>query len=161
MLIFAVLSLILLCFSFVLVVGPPYLPTLTPQVTLALDMLDLKPGQTLLELGSGDGKVLLAAASRGLNAVGYELNPLLVIWSRLRLWRYRKQVKVKWGNFWQAQWPPADGIYTFLLQKYTAQLDKKIVQYPHKPFKLVNFAFTMEHKQPKRAEKGLYYYEYL
>jgi hypothetical protein len=66
-------SVVLVCFGLVLIVGAPYLPTLTPQVEAALDMLDLKPGQTMLELGCGDGKVLIAAAKRGWHCVGYEL----------------------------------------------------------------------------------------
>lgn len=154
--------LVLACFSFVLLFGAPYLPTLGPQVTAALDMLDLQPGQTMLELGCGDGIVVLAAARRGLKVVGYELNPLIAFVAWLRTWRYHKngQVKIVWGNFWNQKWPAAEGIFTFLLQKYTAQLDKKIVQYPHKPVKLVSFAFSIVDRQPVRNEQGLYLYEY-
>ena len=36
--------------------GPPYLPTLAPNLKTALDLLDLKSGQTVLDLGSGDGR---------------------------------------------------------------------------------------------------------
>ena len=71
------LAVILLCFSGVLLVGAPYLPTLTPQVAAALELAALRPGETLLELGCGDGKVLIAAAQQGYRAVGYELNPIL------------------------------------------------------------------------------------
>lgn len=150
------------CFGFVLLFGAPYLPTLRPQVELALDMLKLEPGQTLLELGCGDGGVVLAAARRGLNVVGYELNPLMAAVAWLRTWRYHKngQVRVVWGNFWRQSWPPAEGIFTFLLQKYTADLDTKIIQYPHKPVKLVSFAFTIEGRKPVRSAQGLYLYQY-
>ncbi len=153
---------ILGCFSFVLLFGAPYLPTLKPQVTAALDMLNLQPGQTLLELGCGDGIVVLAAAQRGLKVVGYELNPLVAFIAWLRTWRYHKngQVKIVWGNFWRQTWPPADGIFTFLLQKYTAQLDTKITQYPYRPVKLVSFAFSIVGRKPSRNERGLYLYEY-
>jgi SAM-dependent methyltransferase len=149
-----------LCFSFVLLRGAPYLPTLKPQIKTALDLLDLKEGQTMLELGCGDGRVLIAAAQRGWKVVGYELNPLLAAVCWLRTRRYKGQVKVVCGDFWQANWPEADGIFTFLLQKYTKQLNTKIVQNSTKPVKLVSFAFYIPDKQPTVEKDGLYLYEY-
>lgn len=153
-------ALVIICFAGVLLAGAPYLPTLKPQVKTALELADLKPGQTLLELGCGDGRVLLAAAKQGLNAVGYELNPLMVLIAWLRTRRYRRQVKVVWGNFWQADWPPAGAIFTFLLPRYMAKLDKKCIQYPDKPVKLISFAFKIPGKKVKTHRKGIYLYDY-
>ncbi len=149
-------------FGFVVFFGAPYLPTLGRQVEEALDLLDLQPGQTLLELGSGDGKMLRAAAKRGITCVGYELNPILVLISKVVTWRYRKLVTVKTANFWSVQWPPADGIYVFLLQKYMSKLDTKCAQQAkeHGLLKLVSFAFTIPGVRIKKTSKGLYYYEY-
>lgn len=158
---FLVVAGLILIFGLVVLVGAPYLPTLQPNVTEALKLTGLKPGQTLLELGSGDGRVLLAAAKQGIHGVGYELNPLLVLWSKLTTWRYRKLVVVKWSNYWLAKWPEADAIYTFLLQKYMKKLDKKIVQtYAGKNIKLVSLAFTIPGKTPTKQIKGLYLYTY-
>ncbi len=149
-----------LLFGFVLFFGAPYLPTLKKQKEAALDLLDLRPGQTLLELGSGDGRVLKAAAKRGLNSVGYELNPLLVVFSWFSTLRYRKQVKIIWGNYWTQQWPRTDGIFVFLLNKYMVKLDKKITQQYERPVKLVSFAFSIPKKKPIAKQAGLYLYMY-
>src|SRR5438105_4258164 len=119
--IWLVLLVILLCFAVVVLFGAPYLPTLKPQVKTALELADLKPGQTLLELGCGDGRVLIAAAKRGCNAVGYELNPIMAAFCWLRTRRYRRQIRVVWGDFWQKTWPPADAIFTFLLPKFMSR----------------------------------------
>ncbi len=151
---------IILAFGHVLLFGAPYLPTLKKQMEMALDLLDLKPGQTVLELGCGDGRVLIAAAKRGLNAIGYELNPLLALIAWLRAWRWRGQVRVVWGNYWTANWQPANGIFVFLLGKYMKKLDKKIVQYNHKPVKLVSFAFKIPGKPIAKKQQGLYLYRY-
>lgn len=154
--------LIIFCFAFVLLFGAPYVPTLPEQSEIAMDMIDLKPGETLLELGSGDGKVLIAAAERGWNVVGVELNPILVIVSRLRTWRYRKQVRVVWGNLWHTQkWPKSEGIFVFLLPKYMEKLDKEIATWHTQPVTLVSFAFPIPHKSTARKHKlGVYVYEY-
>lgn len=154
---------IVVCYTFVIFFGAPFLPTLSPQVKAALELAKLKPGQTLLELGSGDGRVMLAAARSGLNVIGYELNPLLVVYSRLRTWRYRKQVKVVWGNFWRHKLPKSDGIFVFLLDRYMARLDKKIIQDLGRGVKLVSFAFKVPGRRVSSTSKsanGLYLYKY-
>ncbi len=159
--IFVVLGLtLMICFAGVLLFGAPYLPTLKPQVLVALQLADMKPGQTLIELGCGDGKILIAAAKQGMLVVGYELNPLLagICWLRTR--RYRTQVKVVCADFWRVEWPPAEAIFTFLLPKYMKKLDTKITQYNHKPVKLVSFAFQIPNKTFAGSLQGVYRYDY-
>lgn len=155
-------GMIVICFGFVLLFGAPYVPTLSNQAKIAMDMIDLKPGQTLLELGCGDGKILLAAAERGWNVVGIELNPILVVVCWLRTRRYGGRVKVVWGNLWQSEkWPNADGIFVFILQKHMPRLDSLVSGWRHRPVRLVSFAFTFPDKRPKRSDKrGVYLYEF-
>lgn len=153
-------AILFVCFVFVIAFGAPFLPTLKSQVTKALDLVDLKPGQTLLELGSGDGRILIEAAKRGINSVGYELNPLLVVYSWLITWRYRKQIKIVWGNYWRKKLLPADGIFVFLLQPYMEKLDTKIAQESKKPVKLVSFVFYIPNKKPTKKKDGLLLYRY-
>lgn len=155
------LSLVLiLSFSFVLLYGAPYLPTLRPQVKTALDLLDLKPGQTMLELGCGDGKVLIAAAERGIRSIGYELNPILAAWAWLRTRRYRRLVRIVWGNYWTQPWPPCEGIFAFLLPRFMSKLDKKVVQQTSQPVKLVSFAFQIPGRRASRQVAGVFRYDY-
>lgn len=158
---------LIICFGFVLAVGPPYLPTLNKQVLVALDLLKLKPGQHLLELGCGDGKVLLAAARRGLRVTGIELNPLLVLVCKLRTWRYRRQVRVVWGNYWRVElWPAADGIFGFVLPKYMTKLDETIkvwrrsVVMTGRSVKLASFAFEIPGRKADRKQSGVLLYVY-
>jgi len=157
----AVLGVVLIiCFGGVVLFGAPYVPTLTPQVRAALELAAARRGDTLLELGCGDGKVLIAAAEQGLNVIGYELNPLLAVLAWLRTRRYRGRVRVIWGNFWWFSWPPAEVIFVFLLPRYMAKLDKKIVQYKHKPVKLVSFAFEVPGRRASRQKGGVFLYDY-
>ena len=50
MIIYLIVCGVILCFCAVILFGAPYLPTLSKQKEAALDLLDLKKGQTLLEL---------------------------------------------------------------------------------------------------------------
>lgn len=148
------------CFGFVVFFGAPYLPTLTPQVEAAFELLDLKAGQTLLELGCGDGKVLIAAAERGIAVVGYELNPLLALICWLRTRRYGGLVSVRVANFWWADWPRADAIYGFILPRLMVKLDTKITREKRHPLKVVSFAFVIPGKKPAAEREGVYLYRY-
>ena len=89
----------ILLFGFTAFFGAPFLPTLDNRTKDALDLLDLKPGDHLLELGSGDGRLLREAAKRGIRSTGYELNPLLVAYSQIKLWRYRHLASFICANY--------------------------------------------------------------
>lgn len=159
-LLFALALLLIFLFSFVLLFGAPYLPTLSVQAKAALDLVDLKPGDHLLELGCGDGKVMIAAADRGLRVTGYELNPILAAIAWIRTRRYGKRVKVVCGNFWGIKLPPSEGIFVFLLPKYMTKLDTKITQESSKSVKLVSFAFKIPKKKISEESQGVFLYTY-
>lgn len=150
----------MICFGYVLLFGAPYLPTLRRQIEASMELAALQPGQTMIELGCGDGRVVLVAAKKGINVVGYELNPLLFALCWVRTLRYRSRVKVVWGNFWKAEWPQADVIYAFLLPKYMNRLNKKITQYKYRPVKLVSFAFKVPNKKFSLQRLGVFLYHY-
>lgn len=152
--------LLVFCFAVVLLFGAPYLPTLKPQIKAALELADLKPGDTLLELGCGDGRVQIAAAKLGIKSVGYELNPLLALLAWFRTRRYSKKVKIIWGDFWLKDWPQAEAVFTFLLPKYMPKLNKKMIQYHQKPVKLVSFAFKIPGRKIEHEKAGVYLYKY-
>lgn len=155
-----VLLIVGFCFSFVVLFGAPYLPTLSKQMQTSLDLLDLRPGQTMLELGCGDGRVLIAAAERGWHVVGYEINPILAALSWARTRRYGGRVHIVWGNFWTRTWPVTDGIFGFILPRYMPKLDKKVMQETRKPVKVVSFAFAIADKKPAIEKDGVFLYIY-
>ena len=57
----------------------PYVPTPQKLVDAMLAAAEVKPGDVLLDLGSGDGRIVLTAAKRyGIQAIGIEIVPELV-----------------------------------------------------------------------------------
>lgn len=152
---------VLACFSVVLLFGAPYLPTLKDQQKQALELLELKPGQTLIELGCGDGRMLVSGAKQGINGVGYELNPIVYVIALIVTFKYRNMVTLKYGNFWHKNWPNADGIYVFLQTRFMSRLDKKITQqFASKNVKVVSYAFTIPGKKTVKERGALFLYKY-
>lgn len=155
------LFILLLSFGLVVLIGAPYVPTLRKQQEEALDLMKLKKGQTVLDLGCGDGRFLLAAAKRDINAVGIEVNPFLVIVAYFVTFKYRKLVTVKWGNMWRGDWPATDGIYVFLHTRFMSRLHNKITQsYKGKKVIVVSYAFEITDVKPVKSKDGLFMYKY-
>ena len=104
---------VVLLFGFVVLRGAPYVPTKRRLLDKAFDELyPLGEKDVLVDIGCGDGVVLRAAAARGARAVGYELNPLLVLVARA--FSRDSRISVRLADFWQVELP-ADTtiIYTF------------------------------------------------
>jgi len=85
--------------------GAPYVPSDAASIARILDYADLKPGELAADLGSGDGRILVAIGKQGIAAHGYEIQLPLVLVSR---WRIRKQklgrlLTVCWKSFWRAE----------------------------------------------------------
>ena len=133
---------------------------MSKDVESALDLLDLKPGQVVYDLGCGDGRFLRAAARRGLTAVGYELNPVmaLIAWAGSR--RYGQRVKVRWFNYWRADLSGADGLFVFLIGHYMKKLDKKIKSSAKPGVRLVSHAFVVPGKKPAKKIGAMRLYLY-
>lgn len=155
-----IIMLLFFVFASVIIFGAPYVPTLRAQRHIALDLLNLKKGQTLYELGSGDGSLLIEAASRGIKAVGYELNPILVIISRWRARRHPGMVKVYWSNFWHANLAAADGIFIFQMDKSMKNLEAKIKEEKQGKLKVASHAFKVPGKKPLRKVGAILLYEF-
>ncbi len=104
-----------LCLAFV--TGGPFVPSSKRSVETMIRLAKLRPGQTIIDAGSGDGRVLFEAAKQGANSVGLEINPYLVLYTRLRTFfgPYRGSVTVLWQNLWSADLHQADVVFVYLI----------------------------------------------
>ncbi|KAJ4941446.1 hypothetical protein JOQ06_011325 [Pogonophryne albipinna] len=59
----------------------PYLPSSKGQTTNIMQLLEGRTGR-LADLGSGDGRLVFAASSAGFRCTGFEINSILVAYSR-------------------------------------------------------------------------------
>ncbi len=140
--------------------GAPYVPILRRDSRNLLDLADLKPGQTLVDLGSGDGRLLRAAAARGIRCIGYEINPFLVIVSRLVCWRYRNLVTIHTANLWNVSLPPAEAIYVFLMPRFMERLDNKLRDEITNPTRVISYTFEIPGRKAAAQGANSYVYNY-
>ena len=147
-------------FVYVLFSGAPYLPTLSNERGRVLGLLNLSSKDTLIDLGSGDGGLLLQAAHHGIRSIGYERNIALVIISRIRLFPHRKLCKVYWKNMWTVQLPPqTTAVYCFLVPRLMRRLEIYLQQQTV-DFTFVSYANKLPSKVGGTAHGPFYVYEF-
>lgn len=106
--------------------GALYVSTARVRVAASLEAIDLKPGQLLVDLGCGDGRVLRSARRRcEVKAEGYELNPLAFCKARLLCW-WSAGITIHLQNFWGADLSRADVVFCYLFPDVMHRLARKL-----------------------------------
>lgn len=100
----------------------PWLPTLPSQRKHLLDHLKLESGQTVVDLGCGDGSMLFAVARRFPEVIctGYDISllPLFIAWGRkLLFFKAYKNVHIYFGDLFKQDCRQAEIVFIFLLSK--------------------------------------------
>lgn len=150
-----IVVLLILMFGFVVFFGAPYVPTHKKQVKRALtELYHLTSQDVLVDVGSGDGIVLRTAARLGARAVGYELNPLLVLVSRLWGRRYSDHMIVLLADFWRTPFPAeATVVYAFMVSRDIVKMTNKLQAEANRlgrPLAFIIYGMTLPSKEPVR-----------
>jgi hypothetical protein len=142
------------------VFGAPYVPLLPSLRDPILDLAGIQPGQTLVDLGSGDGSLLLAAAQRGVRCIGYEINPILWLISMYSTRHYRHLVTIQLRNYWRCPLPSADVIFIFLIARHMTRLDAKLRTELTHPTTVISMTFAIPDRRPDQERPFAYRYRY-
>ena len=105
--------------------GAPPIPTLKRTRQTMLKLAEIQPGNLVVDLGSGDGRMLIAAARAGATAIGYELNPFLYWFSkaRVKILGLSGQITIHRENLFTAPFEEVDVITAYLGPKLMNQLE--------------------------------------
>ncbi len=106
--------------------GALYVSTARARVSAYLETVAPEPGQLLVDLGCGDGRVLRCASRHyRVYAQGYELNPLAYLKARLLSAGYA-DVAIHRKNFWKADLSSADIVCCYLFPDVMTRLAGKL-----------------------------------
>ena len=128
----------------------PWMATPQRHITTALQFLPPPPQSgrgVWIDLGSGDGRLVIAAAKKGYKAVGYELNWVLVAASYVNALRagVLDRVSFRHTDFWSADLSNVDVVSCFGVQSIMSRLFEKVMT-PHSgPQNVVLFRFSFDH----------------
>jgi len=130
-----------------------WVPTPQALVERMLEMAKLTPTDIHFDLGSGDGRTVIAAAKRGAQAVGVEFNPDMVALSERAAAKEGVSAKAKFinGDIFQTDFSHATVVTLYLLPSLNLKLRPTILRM--KPgTRVVSHAFSMDDWQPDQTE---------
>ncbi|MGQ9916155.1 MAG: class I SAM-dependent methyltransferase [Bryobacteraceae bacterium] len=134
----------------------PYVSSPQPIVVKMLEIAGLKSGQTLYDLGCGDGRIVATAAKEfGARAVGVELSPALAKRARraVESMGLQEQVKIIEGDMMQVDLSDADVVALYLLTEANEQLRPKLEKELKPGARVVSLEFRIKGWKPSRVEK--------
>ena len=121
-----------------------WVPTPDALVERMLDMAKVTPRDFVVDLGSGDGRTVIAAAKRGIKALGIEYNPEMVQLSIRNAEKAGVQNTAKFihGDVFSSDFSQATVVTMYLLSSLNLKLRPTILNM--KPgTRVVSHAFTM------------------
>lgn len=155
------LGLIIFIIYIQLIPGAFYYPSTFNSVKTIFDNLKINKKDIVFDLGSGDGRILIAAAQAGAKAIGYEMNPILIKKSRQKIKNLNlsKLIKIKAKNFWHADLSKATVICVYQFPKYVARLEKILKKSNH-PVTVISNDYPFPNQKPYLVKNKIYFYKF-
>ncbi len=130
-----------------------YVPTRLQTVERMLDFAEVRPGEVLVDLGSGDGRIVLAAAKRGANARGIELDEgrykIALCWAEET--KLTANAKFLQTNIFEHNFTDAAVVTMYLLPGLNLKLRPQVLDM-RPGTRIVSHAFTMGDWEADRTE---------
>ena len=141
--------------------GAPYVPSSRKRVRKMIELAELKPGEIVVDLGSGDGKILIEAAKLGCFATGLEINPFLVWFSRFRAARngLSGKIKILRQDLNKYSLNEADVVFVYLWPETIDKLSAKFSRELKPESRLVSNAFSLSGIEPYKKEDNVFLYK--
>ena len=138
----------------------PFVPTPEPVVERMLEAGELKPGQTLFDLGCGDGRILFTAAQKfGARAVGVELSAKLVkgVNDRVQSLGLQNQIRVIEGNLLDVDLRSADVVTLYLMRLTNEKLKPNLKKQLKPGARVVSHDYEIMGWKPERVDRIVVY----
>ncbi len=168
-LLFITLSLLLVFFLFSpaslksYLTGSPLVPTPKKEIRSCLKAVNLSPDETLLDLGSGTGRVLIIANKEfGAKVRGIEHSKITALISKINLILRGVSGEIVSGDFLNEDFSEADVVFTYLSTTLLKKIYRKIKE-KDRNITIVSYCFPVpgvEETKKTESERGKSIYVY-
>lgn len=140
--------------------GAPYVRSSRKKIDAMIEAANIQPGETILDLGSGDGTLLLEAGRRGARGVGFDINPFLVWYSRMRakFSGLEGRVEIFRKDFRTSCLKDADVIFLYLWPETLEKLQAKLASELKPETRVISNAFPIPGWKTQEAKNGIFIY---
>jgi predicted RNA methylase len=146
----------------------PWVPLNRKEVERILNLAEIRSNDILYDLGSGDGRVIIAAAKKyKIKTIGIEIAWPLVFWSRLKI-KFNKLshlAEVRFGNLYQTDLSQATIVVFYLLPAAVEKLIPKLKKELKPGTKIISAAFKINNwpalkiDRPTAKDMPIYLYK--
>jgi ubiquinone/menaquinone biosynthesis C-methylase UbiE len=133
----------------------PYVPTPTPIVNELLKMADIRSGEFLVDLGSGDGRIVITAASQyGARGFGIDIQQSLVdlAGENARKAGVADSVRFVAGDLFNTDLSRADVVTVYLLPSSVPNLVPKLQRELRPGTRIVSHDYPLTPWAPERVQ---------
>ena len=142
--------------------GAPFVRSRKDRIRTMLELADIRQGTRVLELGSGDATLVIAAAKKGANAQGVEINPFLVWYSGRKIKRAGLQANIQIirEDFYHLSLSEKnpDVVFLYLLPRTLQKIKEKLLVELKPGTRIISNAFHIEGFTPSLHRDGVYLY---
>ncbi|HWP59353.1 MAG TPA: methyltransferase domain-containing protein [Candidatus Acidoferrales bacterium] len=134
----------------------PYVPTPQDVVERMLEMAEVKKGDVVYDLGSGDGRIVVTAAKKyGVKAVGFEIDPERIKESHENIEKagVGHLVEIRQQDILTVDVSPASVVTMYLLPDVNLKLRPTLLRQLKPGSRIVSHDFDMGDWKPDRTEK--------
>jgi protein-L-isoaspartate O-methyltransferase len=136
----------------------PYVTSPQQIVERMLELADLKPGEMVYDLGSGDGRILFTAVQRfHAKAVGVEISDVLAASTNERIQRLglQNEARVIHGDFREVDLTPADVVTMYLATEANEMMRPNLEKFLKTGARVVSHDYMVPGWKPKLVDKDL------
>jgi Mycolic acid cyclopropane synthetase len=133
----------------------PYVPTPQEVVERMLEMAQVKKGDVVYDLGSGDGRIVITAAQKyGVRAIGFEIDPERIKESRENIKKagVGNLVEIRQQDIRTVDLAPASVLTMYLLPEVNLMIRPNIWKQMKPGSRVVSHDFDMAEWKPLKTE---------
>lgn len=133
----------------------PFVPSPQEVVDKMITVADVKKGDVVYDMGSGDGRIVIAAAKKGARAVGFEIDGDLVKESRenIRKAGVQNLAEIRQQDILTVDFSPATVVTMYLLPDVNLKLKPNLQKQLKSGSRIVSHSFDMGDWKPDRVER--------
>jgi len=133
----------------------PFVPTPQDVVDKMIELAEVKKGDTVYDLGSGDGRIVITAAKKGARAVGFEIDGDLLKESRENIQKagVQNSAEIRQQDILTVDLAPASVVTMYLLPDVNLKLRPNVLSQMKPGSRVVSHAFDMGDWKPDKTER--------
>jgi 16S rRNA A1518/A1519 N6-dimethyltransferase RsmA/KsgA/DIM1 with predicted DNA glycosylase/AP lyase activity len=137
----------------------PYFQTSRYRVETMVVLADPKPDEVGADLGSGDGRIVLAFAKQGIEMHGYEIDEELIKLSQTTLLSANlENAFIHNKDFWQEDLSTYDIICCYPMPTIMGRLENKLKEELKPGSRILLNYFPFKHWKEKKVKDNIYLY---